>query len=70
MYIRVHVQLYMYDVADTRCDEVSGEAYLDVFFPDAVDNMTLNNVVLAANIVCFWLIDIIAFSVRGVRNMH
>ncbi|KAK3598079.1 hypothetical protein CHS0354_014615 [Potamilus streckersoni] len=54
---------------DTTCLP-NGNSYLDLFYPDAVDNMRRNFWAIGTMVIATILISMAAFRIKGIPNLH
>ncbi|ELT88926.1 hypothetical protein CAPTEDRAFT_142325 [Capitella teleta] len=47
-----------------------GDDYLNIAFPDAVDNLSVNFAVMAGFVGALFITTLVVYKIRGVRNLH
>ena len=64
-YIRVFVMRTAFP-----CLIFNGDTYLDMMFPGAVENMGRNLGILAAYVPLLWILVVVVFKARGIKQLH
>ena len=56
--------------AAAPCEVYTGDTYLEIMFPNALDNMGMNWGIMCAFLGGYWIMDILTFLARGERHLY